>query len=79
MEEIIHEFFKCSDCSGKDFIRIYNFSLRFHGVNFSDSLVYDRIADEIYQCTNCKKRYSVEQIDEGMERIKKKNKDTGLE
>ena len=77
--EIIHEFFKCSDCEGKDFLRIYNFSLRFHSVNFSDSLVYDRLIDEIYQCTNCKKRYTMDQIAEGMEKIKKKHKNTGLE
>ena len=77
--EIIHEFFQCSDCGGKDFIRIYNFSIRFHSVNFSDSLVYDRLIDEIYQCTSCKKRYAMDQISEGLDTIKKIHKNTGLE
>ncbi len=77
--EIIHEYFQCEDCEGKDFKRIYNFSLRFHSVNFSDSLVYDRLIDEIYQCNNCKKRYTIEQIDMGLEKIKKKHKNTDLE
>ena len=77
--EIIHEFFQCDDCQCKDFKRIYNFSLRFRSVNFSDSLVYDRLIDEIYQCVECKKRYSLEEIDECLEKIKKKHKNTGLE
>jgi len=75
--EVIHEFFQCSECDGKDFIRIYNFSLRFHSVNFSESLVYDRLIDEIYQCNNCKKRYTMDQIGEGLDRIKKIHKNTG--
>lgn len=77
--EIIHEFFQCEDCGSKDFKRIYNFSLRFHSVNFSDSLVYDRLIDEIYQCTECKKRYTIEQINDVLESIKKKHKNTDLE
>lgn len=77
--ETIHEFFQCSDCEGNDFKRIYNFSLRFHSVNFSESLVYDRLTDEIYQCTNCKKRYTIDQINEKLENIKIKYKNTGLE
>jgi hypothetical protein len=77
--EIIHEFFQCSDCDGKDFIRINNFSLRFHSVNFQDSLVYDRLIDEIFQCTGCQKRYTMDQINEGLEKIKKVHKNTGLE
>ena len=77
--EIVHEFFQCDDCEEKDFKRIYNFSLRFHSVNFSDSLVYDRLTDEIYQCVGCKKRYSLEQIEAGLEKIKNKHKNTGLE
>jgi len=77
--EIIHEFFQCDDCQGKDFERIYNFPLRFHSVNFSDSLVYDRQTDEIYQCIECKKRYTLDQINENLEKIKKKHKNTGLE
>lgn len=77
--EVIHEFFQCSGCEGKNFKRIYNFSLRFHSVNFSDSLVYDRLIDELYQCTECKKTYTMEQIYDYLEKVKKKHKNTGLE
>jgi hypothetical protein len=72
--KVIHEYFLCDACEGKDFKRIYNFSLKFHGVNFSDDLVYDRITDEIYQCANCKKTFTNDQIEEGIQAIKTKNK-----
>jgi len=73
------EFFLCDECENKDFKRIYNFSLRFHSINFSDDLVYDRLTDEIYQCTKCRKTFTKDQIDEGLIKIKKKykNKDSG--
>jgi len=70
----IHEYFLCDACECRDFKQIYNFSLKFHGVNFSDDLVYDRITDEIYQCVNCSKTYSKDQIEEGIQSIKAKNK-----
>jgi len=72
--KVIHEYFLCDACECKDFKLIYNFSLRFHGVNFSDDLVYDRITEEIYQCANCKKSFTKEQIEEGIQAIKIKNK-----
>jgi hypothetical protein len=70
----IHEYFLCDACECKDFKRLHNFSLRFHGVNFSDDLVYDRITDEIYQCAKCNKAYTKDQIEEGIQAIKIKNK-----
>jgi len=77
--EVINEYFECEDCGGRDFLRIYHFSLRFHSVNFSDALVYDRLTDEVYQCNNCKKTYSMVQIDEVLEAIKTKHKNTDLD
>ena len=74
--EVIHEFFFCDGCKCKDFKRIYRFSLRFHGINFSDDLIYDRLTDELYQCTECQKTFTKEQIEEGLERIKTKYKKT---
>ena len=76
--DYIQEFFSCDGCDNRDFKRIYNFSLRFHGINFSDALVYDRLIDEIYQCTKCNKTFSIEEIEEGLGIIKKKykNKDS---
>lgn len=75
---IIQEFFSCDACENRDFKRIYNFSLRFHGINFSDDLIYDSLVDEIYQCTKCNKTFSKEQIEQGLAEIKRryKNKDS---
>jgi len=77
--EFIKEFFLCDNCENKDFKRIYNFSLRFHSINFSDDLVYDRLIDEIYQCTKCQKTFTKDQIEEVLVKFKKKykNKDAG--
>ncbi|MFP4037020.1 MAG: hypothetical protein ACLFUE_05820 [Desulfobacteraceae bacterium] len=65
------DYFKCDECGSIDFKRIYNFSLRFYNVNFSDELIYDRNTSEIYQCTGCKKRFSAEEIEKGLAEIKK--------
>jgi len=70
--EYIQDFFSCDACENRDFKRIYNFSLRFHRINFSDDLVYDRLIDETYQCTKCLKTFSIDQIEEGLAKIKKK-------
>ena len=73
MDEI-QDYFLCASCASKDFKRIYNFSLRFHGVNFSDDLIYDQSVDELYQCTKCKKTYTKKQIEEGLAEIKRRRK-----
>ena len=75
--EVIHDYFLCDACECKDFKRVYNFSLRFHGVNFSDDLIYDRLTDEIYQCVQCNRTFTKDQIEEGLEKIKIKRKKTG--
>jgi hypothetical protein len=68
------DYFLCDGCSNKDFGRIYNFSLRFHGVNFSDDLIYDQLSEEVYQCTKCQKIFTKKQIEEGLAKIKKRRK-----
>ena len=49
--------------------------MQFHGVNFSDDLIYDRIIDERYQCTKCQKIFSVMEIEENLASYKKKRKE----
>ena len=73
MDEL-RDYFLCDSCSNKYFKRIYNFSLRFHGVNFSDDLIYDQLTDEVYQCTKCHKTFTKKQIESGLAAIKKKRK-----
>lgn len=65
------DYFECDNCRSRDFMRLYNFSLRFHGVNFSDDLIYDQQTAEMYQCMECKKRFSREEIEEGLADIRK--------
>lgn len=72
--EVIQDYFVCDGCKSKDFTRIYNFSMRFCTVNFSDELIYDRLTDEIYQCTRCNKTFTKEQIDTVLAEFKKKRK-----
>ena len=73
MEEI-QDYFLCENCANKDFKLVYNFSLRFHGVNFSDDLIYDRLVEEIYHCTQCNKVYTRKQIEERLSEFKRRRK-----
>lgn len=75
--DVMRDYFICDSCENKDFTRIFNFSIRFYTVNFSDELIYDRLADEIYQCTRCKKTFTKEQIDNGLTECKKKRRIKG--
>jgi hypothetical protein len=72
--DFIQDYFVCEACQNKDFKRIYNFSMRFHGVNFSDELIYDQLTEEIYQCTNCSRTFTREEIEAGLAAFKKKRK-----
>jgi hypothetical protein len=72
--ESIQDYFECDGCRCKAFKRIYHFSVRFHGVNFSDDLIYDELTDELYQCTECSKTFTKEQIEEGLARCRQKRK-----
>ena len=73
MDDIL-DFFVCDSCSNKDFNRLYNFYLRFHGVNFSDELIYDKMVEERYQCTKCRKTFTKKEIEEGLSQLRKKRK-----
>jgi DNA-directed RNA polymerase subunit RPC12/RpoP len=73
MNDIL-DFFVCDACSSKDFNLVYNFCLRFHGVNFSDDLIYDEIVEEKYQCSACKKTFTKKDVKEALSRLRKKRK-----
>ena len=73
MDEIL-DFFVCDACSNKDFNLVYNFCLRFHGVNFSDDLIYDKIVEERYQCTACKKTFTQKEVEEALAKIRRERK-----
>jgi len=73
MEEI-QDYFLCENCGGRDFKLVYNFSMRFHGVNFSDDLIYDRLTGEVFHCSKCDKTYTRKDIEKGLNEFKKKRK-----
>jgi hypothetical protein len=70
MDDIL-DYFLCDACAGKDFKLIYNFCVRFHGVNFSDDLIYDKTVEKRFQCTKCEKTFSREEIESGLTRLRK--------
>ena len=70
----ILDFFVCDSCLNKDFSSLCNFSLRFHGVNFSDELIYDEMVEERYQCTKCQKNFTKKEIEEGLAELRRKRK-----
>ncbi len=72
--DFLQDYFLCDGCQCRDFKRIYNFSLRFHGVNFSDDLIYDKLIDEIYQCIGCQKTFTKAQIEKRLAEFKQKRK-----
>jgi hypothetical protein len=65
----ILNYFLCDSCDGKDFKLVYNFCVQFHGVNFSDDLIYDKTVGERFQCTKCEKTFSREEIESGLSRL----------
>ena len=69
---IIKDYFLCDKCKNKNFIRIYNFSIQFRKVNFSDELIYDETIEEIYQCSHCKQTFSKQQIEGQLKKIGEK-------
>ena len=70
----IQDYFLCDNCANKDFKLIYNFSLKFHRVNFSDDLIYDNLTEERYQCTECREIFTKKQIEDGLDEYKKRRK-----
>jgi len=72
--ELFHDYFVCDGCQNKNFTRIHSFSIRFYGVNFSDDLVYDKLADGLFQCTKCGKTFTNQQIEDVLAEFKKKRR-----
>ena len=68
--DFVEDHFLCGKCQNRNFKRIYSFSIRFHGVNFSDDLIYEKRTEETYQCTECARTYTNEQIREKLEELK---------
>lgn len=68
---LVEDFFLCEKCGSKDFEVIYNFSIRFHGVNFSEDLIYDRVNEANYQCKGCQRKFTKQEIEEGLAGLKK--------
>jgi len=72
--ESITYYFCCDECENKDFRPVYNFSLHFHSVNFSDDLIYDESVDALYQCTKCRKIFSRKEIEDKLAELRKMKK-----
>jgi len=72
-EEIV-DYFECRKCGNVEFRPVYTFSLRFHTVNFSDNLIYERVNEEQFECTKCNTRYTRGEIREQLKELKKKRK-----
>jgi hypothetical protein len=70
----IQDYFCCDRCENRDFNQVHNFSLRFHGVNFSDDLIYDQMIEVSYLCTNCQKTFTKKEVDAGLAEIKRRHK-----
>ena len=70
----IRDYFLCDSCQNKNFSLVYTFSIRFHGVNFSDDLIYDKINEELYQCTHCQKTFTKEDVDKSLAEKRKSRK-----
>jgi hypothetical protein len=43
-------------------------------VNFSEDLIYDKLTEELYQCTKCKKTFTRGQVDGALNILKQKRK-----
>ena len=69
--ELIEKYFECSECRNRNFKQIYNFLIQFHTVNFSDGLIYDRLTHETYECTQCGKSYTRNQIEDKLAKFKR--------
>ena len=63
--DVVRDYFVCRECQNRDFKQIFN---------FSDELIYDRLAEEKYQCTQCKKTFTITEIEEGLNLLKKNRK-----
>lgn len=72
--EEMTDYFECKKCGNIEFRPTYKFSLRFYSVNFSDSLIYERVNEEKFECTKCSAKYTKEEIRRQLTEAKKKKK-----
>ena len=72
--EFIDQYVHCDKCHNKDFKPIYKFSIRCHGVNFSDELMYDEMKNETYQCTKCNKTFTGKEMKQRIDELKSRPK-----
>ena len=72
--EFIDQYVQCDECHNKDFKPIYTFSIRCHGVNFSDELMYDEMKNETYQCTKCSKTFTKNEMKKRIDELKSRSK-----
>ncbi len=72
--DAIRDFFSCSACRCRTFRQVYSFSIVFHTVNFSDDLIYDRVTEESFECTQCGKIYSKKEVEESLREFKRKRR-----
>ncbi|MEW6667240.1 MAG: hypothetical protein AB1512_18715 [Thermodesulfobacteriota bacterium] len=75
--ELIEKYFECSGCKNRNFKQIYNFMIRLHTVNFSDGLIYDRLTNDVYECTQCGKSFTRGQIEDKLDEFKKSRNSIG--
>ena len=68
------DYFECNGCGNKEFERIYCFGFSFQEVNFQDHLIYNRLNEEKYKCTECKKIFSMKEINQGLAAIRAKRR-----
>ncbi len=68
------DYFECEKCGNLEFRPVYSFSLRFHTVNFSDNLIYERVNEERFECTRCNARYTKDEIRQRLRELKRKRR-----
>jgi len=69
--DVMQDFFRCGACQNKDFRQVYNFSMKFRTVNFSEELMYDRITDEVYECTRCGRTFTRDEVEKTLSNFKR--------
>jgi transcription elongation factor Elf1 len=66
--------FSCPFCNGLEFEKVFKFSVDFKNVNWTDNIVYDINKEELYICRMCGEKFTIEYMQESMERIINKYK-----
>ena len=68
------DYFECKKCGNREFRPVYTFSIRFHTVNFSDDLIYERVNEERFECTGCNTMYTRDEIVARLRELKRKRR-----